>query len=237
MTDHFAVYEHIRTDTGAVFYVGKGTPSRVRHLDRSYNKHHAHIRAKLQKMGLEIEVRILWANLPNESSIALEKMRIAYLRAIGVDLVNLTEGGDGLSNPSQETRAKLAAGKIGNKHGAGYTHTAENKELFRQQKMGNTYGEANKGRTYSVETIAKQKETKSTIEYKAKASAIMLEAQNRPEVRAKKSAAAKVTHNLPEVKAKKSASSKIAQNDPAVAAAKRAGMLAYWAKRKAEKAA
>lgn len=113
MTDHFAVYEHIRTDTGAVFYVGKGNPDRLRSVTRRHNKYHSRIYNKTKASGFAVEQRIIADKLPEESSHTIEKMRIAMWRAAGVVLVNMTEGGEGLSNPSEDVRARIGAAHKG----------------------------------------------------------------------------------------------------------------------------
>jgi len=107
--NHFAVYEHIRPDTGQVFYVGKGAPDRLRSVTRRHNKYHSRIYNKMKRLGLTVEQHVIATNLPEESAHIFEKMRIMMWRAMGAPLVNMTEGGEGLSNPSEETRARIGA--------------------------------------------------------------------------------------------------------------------------------
>gem|GEM_PF-4090806 len=51
--------------------------------------------------------RIIATNLSEEMAHILEKEHIAKLRAAGAQLVNMTEGGEGLSNPSFEVRIRI----------------------------------------------------------------------------------------------------------------------------------
>jgi len=118
MLDNHAVYEHIRTDTGEVFYVGLGGPDRLRSVTRRHNKYHSRIYNKMKRMGLTVEQRIIADRLPKESAETLEKMRIAMWRAAGVALVNMTAGGEGLNSPSHEVRERIGAAKRGTKHSA-----------------------------------------------------------------------------------------------------------------------
>lgn len=105
----FYIYEHWRPDTGVCFYVGKG------HGDRAYrfrrNNYYNHIAQKLARAGLKIDVRILQSGLDEASALALEVERIAYWRAQGMKLANITSGGEGVSGlrHTQQTRAKIRA--------------------------------------------------------------------------------------------------------------------------------
>ncbi len=126
----YLVYEHWRPDTNTCFYVGKGNArsKRAYNLARGQRQaHHTNIIKKLRRSGLDIVVRVVAENLPEESSFALEKMRIAYWRALGVELVNRTDGGDGP---------------------AGRKHTEEHKAYLSR---------INRGRVHSPEAIKKMR--------------------------------------------------------------------------------
>ena len=105
----FYVYEHWRPDKGACFYVGKGCRYRANSVERPHNRHHSAIVRKLKGLGLEVEVRIVARDLSEATAFALEIERIAFWRSQGATLANLTGGGDGLSNPAPEVRAKISA--------------------------------------------------------------------------------------------------------------------------------
>lgn len=112
MKTHFYVYEHWRPDRDECFYVGKGFGRRA-NVMYARNRHHTAIQAKLSRLGLCVEVRLVDSNLSEGDALALEIERISFWRESGVDLANLTAGGDGTSNPSDETRALMRAAKLG----------------------------------------------------------------------------------------------------------------------------
>jgi hypothetical protein len=93
----FYVYEHIRPDTGQVFYVGKGRANRAEELSTGRNKHHRHITKKMARLGLRVEVVFIARDIPEESALLLEVMRIAMWRAARIPIVNLTLGGEGVA--------------------------------------------------------------------------------------------------------------------------------------------
>lgn len=135
------VYEHWRPDLNVCFYVGRGPSSRANDLNpKNRNAHHGRVVAKMNALGLGVEVRIYAGGLTVVEANALEVSRIAHYRAIGHPLTNQTDGGEGLCNPSVETRAKMAARQIGKKHSG-----------ERCAKIGR----AHRGRTLSPEHIAK----------------------------------------------------------------------------------
>ncbi len=87
----FLAYMHARPD-GRIFYVGKGTSMRVSKIERSHNPHHSNIVAKYGRENI-----LVGKMECSSESIAfeLEKGLIKCLRRSGVDLVNLSEGGEG----------------------------------------------------------------------------------------------------------------------------------------------
>lgn len=108
----FYVYVHRRADTGDVFYVGKGRGNRLNsHADR--NRHWRHI---VSKHGFEVE--IVASDLTEAQAFRHEVDLIALHRVLGFALVNMTNGGEGVSGlkrqpESEETRAKKRASAIG----------------------------------------------------------------------------------------------------------------------------
>jgi hypothetical protein len=92
----FYVYEHWRTDRDECFYVGKGKGNRAYNL-KSRNKHHKAIMAKLSREGFAMEVRIVQSGLSEQDAFLLEIERINFWRESGVDLANMTNGGEGAS--------------------------------------------------------------------------------------------------------------------------------------------
>jgi hypothetical protein len=90
----FYVYEHWRPDRDEPFYVGKGRGSRANMMARR-NLHHRAIQAKLHKLGMAVEVRIVADGLSEEKAFEIEKYRIKMWRDAGIDLANKSDGGEG----------------------------------------------------------------------------------------------------------------------------------------------
>jgi hypothetical protein len=139
----YCVYEHWRPDLGVCFYVGKGKPRRAVSVLRPESLHHFRIVKKLRRNGLDVDVRIIAANLTNDRACVLEIDRIAFWRERGNHhLVNRTSGGDGLT---------------------GYRHSEATKEKIRQKARGRVQSpaqiqkaaESRRGRKVSEETREK----------------------------------------------------------------------------------
>ena len=92
----FYVYEHWRPDRDEPFYVGKGRGGRANMMARR-NRHHKAIQAKLHRLGLAAEVRIVAFDLSEQEAFELEKQRILMYSSNGIDLANMTTGGEGSS--------------------------------------------------------------------------------------------------------------------------------------------
>ncbi len=106
-------YYHKRLDTGEIFYVGIGTPLRP-YEDKNRNNHWNHI---VEKFGYE--VILVKENLSWEDACDWEISEIQRIgrRDLGLGtLVNFTDGGEGMENPSIETRKKLSESRTGEKN-------------------------------------------------------------------------------------------------------------------------
>lgn len=112
----YYVYEHWRLDRDECFYVGKGKGGRAYSMKKR-NAYHKAICAKLSRQGLAMEVRIVATGLSEESAFALEMERIKFWRGFGVDLANMTNGGEGPSGRkvSEEQKIKLSIANKGKK--------------------------------------------------------------------------------------------------------------------------
>ena len=104
----FYVYEHWRPDLDLPFYVGKGSGDRF-NPSRTRNKHHRNIRAKLKKLGMCVEVRMVASGLSEDDALSMEMERISFWRSRGIELSNKTSGGDGLRKPTEDVLAKMRA--------------------------------------------------------------------------------------------------------------------------------
>lgn len=101
----YYVYEHLRADTGEVFYVGKGCKGRAG-TRSGRSEWWKRIDAKYGRV-----VRYLITDIDEELAHLIECERIAHLREIGAPICNITNGGDGVRMPFQkpEWNAKRSA--------------------------------------------------------------------------------------------------------------------------------
>ena len=86
----FYVYEHIRNDTNAIFYVGKGKEYRAKST-KNRNQYWANV---VNKAG-GFTVNYVVKNIDEELAYLCEQERIDQLKRIGLELTNLTVGGEG----------------------------------------------------------------------------------------------------------------------------------------------
>lgn len=143
----FCVYEHIRHDTNAIFYVGKGSHRRA-HSKHGRNKHWKSV---VSKSG-GYSVRLIADNIEEDLSFLVEMERIDQLNRMGFKLTNKTDGGEGPSGfrHTEETKRKITESQLGQKH------WAFGKSLSLQHRIN--IGKSSKGRITSEETKAKLSE-------------------------------------------------------------------------------
>lgn len=148
--NNFYVYQHRRLDTGEVFYVGKG------YNKRAFSKHSrsSHWYNIVNKSDYKVE--FVDINLDEETAFELEIFTIEFYgrKDLGLGtLINLTDGGDGVSNPSKEIRIK-----IGNAN-RGKTLSTEIKEKMsiaqsnKSEEYRNKISKSLKGRKLTKEHI------------------------------------------------------------------------------------
>ena len=113
-------YVYTLTDprNGMPFYVGKGVGRRCHfHAWEAKNSDKPTYKLnkirKIQSLGLDIVVNKVEENVSHEQAKELECFLIAEMRGFGIDLTNLTDGGDGRAGYviSEETRNKLGRPK------------------------------------------------------------------------------------------------------------------------------
>lgn len=121
VTERYYVYEHVRKDSGAVFYIGKGTLSKRYGFPRSVetgNRSKFWKRIVAKAGGFEANVIAVCAT--ESLTFRLERALIAMhgRRLDGGTLCNLTLGGEGHSGlpASVSARRKLSLAFSGSKH-------------------------------------------------------------------------------------------------------------------------
>ena len=88
----FYVYEHIRLDTNAVFYVGKGKGRRCFETRRR-NQHWNRVVSKASGF----DVRIVVDKMDEELAFLVEQELIGKYKLQGQILTNITDGGEGMT--------------------------------------------------------------------------------------------------------------------------------------------
>jgi hypothetical protein len=133
----FYVYEHIRRDTGAVFYVGKGRGNR--HCsNRNRNQYWHNV---VNKAG-GFDFRVVIEDQSEELILLAEIEKIDQLRTLGVTLVNLTDGGEGITGLKHSEESKqLMSQKL---KGRSRKHTPESIEKIRQANTGVVFSDERK---------------------------------------------------------------------------------------------
>lgn len=135
--NRFYVYMYFRPN-GFPCYVGKGSGLRwAKHEWRSTNPHLASIIKQAGGKLPRIKVR---ENITETEAFALEKelIRLFKRESDGGILVNLTDGGEGLSGRiiNYGTAKKVGKIHIGNTYRLGMKASPETKELQRKAKLG-----------------------------------------------------------------------------------------------------
>lgn len=98
----YFTYAHFRKSDGSIFYIGKGQANR--HLSHANRNQYWH--RTVNKHGLIVEKLDCWEN--EIDALDQEKYLIKFFKDLGYSLVNLTDGGEGLYNPSKEIRNKMS---------------------------------------------------------------------------------------------------------------------------------
>ena len=195
----FYVYEHWRLDRDECFYVGKGKGNRA-YSTKDRNRHHKAICAKLSREGFAMEIRMVATGLSEKEAFFLERDRIKFWRDAGVDLVNLTDGGEGISGYRMTEEAKQHLSKMNKGKPAafkGRQHTEEAKAILSAKaklrgppkltpETIEKIAQSHRGRKRSLETCLKISEAKKGKPNWAKGKPSKLkETKRSPEVRQK----------------------------------------------------
>jgi hypothetical protein len=232
----FYVYEHWRPDKDVCFYVGKG------HGDRAWiaakrNRHYQNIIAKLARLGMCPEVRLVESAMIEPAALALEVARIAFWRSSGVVLSNLTAGGEGVVGlkHSEATRAIIRRKRRTQK----IVHSEETKKKIGAANLGVLKGRKNpehsarlKGRKLSAETRAKIGQSNMghvvSEETRARIGASNVGKVRSTETREKLSVSHRGKKPSSETRSKMTVSHKKRWGDPELRMSVRSKMVAQW---------
>lgn len=137
---HTYIYALNDPETGLCRYVGKANNPKLRfngHMcARMKNVHKDNWIYSLKQKGLKPVMEIL-RKVPYEGWEVWEKAFIEEYRKWGFPLTNLVEGGEGLNNPSAETRKRMSEHQLGRKnHNFGRTPSLETRALLRASRLG-----------------------------------------------------------------------------------------------------
>ena len=160
---HYYTYAYLREDK-TPYYIGKGTGNRL------YKKGSRVFAPPKDKS----RIIFLKQNLTEAEAFKHEIYMIDVFGRIDLGtgiLHNRTDGGDGVSNPSDETRRKISEAKKGNTNMLGKTHSEEHKIKISESSKGKTLSEetrrklseAHKGKTLSEETRKRMSEAKKNM--------------------------------------------------------------------------
>lgn len=157
----YYVYQHLKSDTNEVFYVGKGTKNRA-FKTTSRNDFWKRIVAK---HGLKVE--FLAKYIEEELAFLVEAEAIDLYKKLGIRLSNMTDGGEGASGykHTEEHKSKMVGnqfGKLVKTNGfKGKTHSDEQKAKWSETRKGVT--SPRKGVVLSDETRSKISQSRMGI--------------------------------------------------------------------------
>jgi hypothetical protein len=151
------IYLLCEPDTQTVRYVGKTTDPKRRIHEHITNKHRDDTRRvrwinKLLTDGKLPQLRVIETVCESAWEVAEQKW-IAFFRAKGLNLLNLTDGGDGVHNPSEESRKKLSLTRKLMFENPDYRKRME--EFAKNPERRAKISSALKGKSKSPEHIAK----------------------------------------------------------------------------------
>ncbi len=116
IADDFYVYEHRTADTGKPFYIGKGR------RDRAFrtSQRNPYWNRIVAKHGLT--VHFIAEGLPEELALLCEIEAIDLRRRQGIDLANMTSGGDGARLSPEDEARRVAAMRAFSASPSGQAH-------------------------------------------------------------------------------------------------------------------
>ena len=148
----FYVYEHIRPDTGAVFYVGKGKKYRC----FESKKRNSYWKNIVSKTG-GFEVKFVVKDIDEELAFLVEQELIDKLKLQGFRLTNLTNGGEGICGYKHTEESRKIFSKTMTKTMQTYKHIVRQRQLgennsAKKDGVGTKISKALTGKKLSEET-------------------------------------------------------------------------------------
>ena len=153
------IYRHTRLDTNTVFYIGIGKEVKRAYSKKGRNNYWKNI---VNLCGYEVE--ILKKDLSWEDACELERALISWYGRNDLDLgllVNMTDGGDGSSNLSTESREKLRQNWLGRKHtdksklNMSKAQKGKKKSEEHKKKLSENSSKHFLGKYHTIETLKK----------------------------------------------------------------------------------
>jgi len=187
-------YLHRKADTNEIFYIGKGFKSRAW---SSKSRSDWWVKTS-KKHGFVVEICAHWDS--DQEAFDHEVFLIGVFRSLGCNLINQTDGGDGVK---------------------GLKHSQKNIEAARKRSL-----ELWASPSYRAKTSASQA-SRWTCEEIERHSERLKEAWN-DEVRAKHSARLKEAYSTPERSAIQRAKSPLVSNRAAFEEKRKSGLKSYW---------
>jgi hypothetical protein len=134
----FYVYEHIRPDTNAVFYVGKG--QKDRHKSKRDRNQYWH---NIVKKANGFLSKVIVKEVDEELIFLVEQERIDQLKRLGINLCNLTKGGEGQTGfrHTEESKKKMREAVVSRPP---RKMSIEQKEILRKANTGVVFTEERK---------------------------------------------------------------------------------------------
>lgn len=138
--ENYYVYRHIRLDNNSIFYIGIGCRADFK---RAYTKKQRNKRWHEIVDSVGFKVEILYTNLSKSKASEIEIRLISELGredlATGI-LCNLTKGGDGISEISNEVKQKIS------KHLKGRKLSDETRKKMSESRKGRVFSEETKNK-------------------------------------------------------------------------------------------
>lgn len=160
------IYGLVDPRTGKVRYVGytsKSLKKRLeQHIGDKSRTHKVNWIESLQKVGLVPRIVILEKAEGKEWQEAERK----WVKHFGREnLVNGTDGGDGIVNPSKELRQKRSEAKRGKKHHMFGKHHSEESRKKMSKKRSRYFSKVRRGKRHSEESRKKMSEAKRGVRH------------------------------------------------------------------------